>query len=656
MNTTETFYEILSDYEYVSFDIFDTLLYRTVEHAYDQLAFIPILLTRRYRISVDNFVKERLLAESSARKENPKSDVTLEMIYKKMPFTNELAKKLMELECEVELKCCYPNSIMINIVQWCKTHGKRIIITTDMYLPRYIIESMLKKIGVDYDRLFISSEEGATKNEGSLFKIILKKLRISNKQIIHIGDNALNDISRANEHGIKALLRIENELPQLRYAPAKRKDIGKQHIASLLQRGMQNINNDIPETHIGYTIIGPMLFEFCTWLHKQKHDLKLDSLLFVAREGYLIMRCYNIMYPDEAKSTKYARLNKNLLRLPLLLKEDPIKNFLKGIIVCHEYSWRLILKFFHIENKEKAVEELQNLGFTINLDDTILRKDIENGTYDKEIMAIISLQEDVIHKQEDLLLQYIKQLDIPGKRIGMVNNSFNGNGQYMVEQFLNSYNIPSYIHGLQFYVRSKCVEKLGNRCSGFISEMNAPLYVKELIAGSSLIMEHLLFEHTGTALTYKKNTEGLIYAVCEKPRKEILDYPALSILQNSAIKFIKDANKSLLLPLDKFGYFSFYNLLRNPKNRELSFICNLWDDDDDGDRHIVNTNSSNVDIKAVFQFLYRNDWPIGYMKFHNVPKFIIWLFFQRWRIAYYKHSLHLLAKDIKYGFVYPFKN
>lgn len=83
-----------------------------------------------------------------------------------------------------------------------------------MYLSRNVIQSILVKIGVDYDFLFISGEENVTKRTGKLFSNVLKKLKIDSPQIVHIGDDSNNDIAMPKVYGIVSLERIMNEKSQ----------------------------------------------------------------------------------------------------------------------------------------------------------------------------------------------------------------------------------------------------------------------------------------------------------------------------------------------------------------------------------------------------------------------------------------------------------
>lgn len=637
----------------MSFDIFDTLLYRTVPHAYDQLKLIPEIMKKETGKKLNGFVKNRLRAESIVRRENPESDVTLAMIYEKMPYSIEVCKKLQIVECNVELKGCRPNSVMVNIANWCKAQGKHVIITTDMYLPRTTLQAMLDKIGVSYERLFISSEEGATKNHGGLFDIMLKKLAISSTQILHVGDNPVNDIQKAREHGIESVERLENSMPSLKYGKAITQKISEQHIKCLIDRGFQALGKTSSETRIGYSIVGPLLYEFCEWLHEQKSKKNLDSLLFVAREGYLIKKCYDLMYPEEIECTKYIRLNKNLLRLPLLNGTYSVESFVNGIIVCKSYTWKLIFSLLRVKDNDSVIKTLNESGISISINDSVLREDLIAGKYDEIFKKIFQIQAETIKEQEELLMEYLKQNSIVGKNVGLVNNSFNGNGQYMVENFMKSHNLDSNILGLQFYTGRKCIDRLQDRCVGFVTNAQMPIFVKELIAGSSLILEHFMFEHNGTALFYKRMSDGSVDALCEKPRHEQYDYPSIDLLQDSALQFIRDAKESLLVPLDGWGYYAFYSMLRMPLKEDAVFVGNLWDDDDDGDRHILNIGKNHQSYISILKFDERNEWPIGDLVCQNLSTFKINVFFWKWLLSVYKQSKKNLFTDLKY--IYNFR-
>ena len=236
MKPTINFCKQLEKYEYISFDIFDTLIFRSVSNFQLIHQMVQQLYNEKYGDFLENYPKIRMDAEIRARSQPGISEVTMEMIYHELnQYSSEIKKRLKELEEQCEIENCIPNLPMIDILLWCKAQKKKVIITTDMYLSRSVLNKVLKKIGVDYDFLFISGEEGHTKRSGILFDIILKKLAISSSQIIHIGDDFNNDISMPQTRGISSLLRIKN--PTVIFPYAKKKEnmsLGADHLYSLL--------------------------------------------------------------------------------------------------------------------------------------------------------------------------------------------------------------------------------------------------------------------------------------------------------------------------------------------------------------------------------------------------------------------------------------
>ena len=61
--------------------------------------------------------------------------------------------------------------------------GKKLIFTSDMYLPKDVIQKILDKNGyVDNDKLYLSSEVKLTKARGALYKYVLDDLKLSEKE------------------------------------------------------------------------------------------------------------------------------------------------------------------------------------------------------------------------------------------------------------------------------------------------------------------------------------------------------------------------------------------------------------------------------------------------------------------------------------------
>ena len=108
--------KIINNYKYVSFDIFDTLIFRTVKNPEDifdivEYRYNSILGNRK----VHGFRKNRIKAERMARSLNNHHEITINRIYELLPYKSEVKTKLMDIEKQIEVENCVPNVPMINV-------------------------------------------------------------------------------------------------------------------------------------------------------------------------------------------------------------------------------------------------------------------------------------------------------------------------------------------------------------------------------------------------------------------------------------------------------------------------------------------------------------------------------------------------------------
>lgn len=114
------------------------------------------------------------------------------------------AEEGMRLECETEEKLCYANPYMLQVWKRLQKLGKRMIIVSDMYLPRSCIERILQKTGyTGAERIYISNEYGENKAGGDLFHRVIRDF--SGARIVHIGDNPHSDQKMAKASGLDIL-------------------------------------------------------------------------------------------------------------------------------------------------------------------------------------------------------------------------------------------------------------------------------------------------------------------------------------------------------------------------------------------------------------------------------------------------------------------
>ena len=427
-----------------------------------------------------------------------------------------------------------------------------------------------------------------TKRSGLLFEVVINKISIKPSQIIHIGDDKNNDIEQPRKYGISSIERVYKWNCLQTYLQNINSSIVKDQLNVIFSKSISSNNADIVPWRLGYTLIGPMMFEFCEWIHKQKEEKNLDKLLFVAREGFLIKKCYDIMYPND--DTDYIRLNKNLLRLPLLSLNNPLKYFDRAKLGRQVYTWKLIFDLLYIKDIDQVVLLMKEKFPDLNISESIDIQDLTNGKYNDVLLLLFELQKEKVSEQALCLDEYLSRFRFDENRIGLVNNSINGNGQSMLEDYLSYKNINHNIFGLQFIASKKCLSVLNNRFKTWLDDLKCGSYMKSIFHRYCLIFEHLLFEPTGTSLCFIRKTDSKVDVVCEKARGEAMDFQTIECLQDFAIEFVKMYKTMVKLPFNGISLKMWYDMLTSPLREDAIYICNLHDDDMDGDRLLTDIN------------------------------------------------------------------
>ena len=213
----------LLTYDVISFDIFDTLIFRPFEKPTDLFHMVGA------ELDYLDFARLRAEAEAMARKRNYQEaktyEVTLEKIWDVIEEDVGIPKDTgMPVEIAAELNDCFGNPYMLEVFEELRkgmqekasgTGGSAseaeapdapvIICTSDMYLPSDVLRKMLKKAGfAGVSRIYVSCEQGAGKSDGSLYEKIRSKLEAGGKKsltFVHMGDNRVADLEKARAAG-----------------------------------------------------------------------------------------------------------------------------------------------------------------------------------------------------------------------------------------------------------------------------------------------------------------------------------------------------------------------------------------------------------------------------------------------------------------------
>lgn len=198
-----------------SFDIFDTILTRNTVHPTDIFERMQqTMLRKKYSIPkklLNSFSTVRVKAENKVRLKKffkELKEIQLKEIYcsigKKFCLNQKTISRIMSLEERIEYDSVYPIAQTVNKIDFLRKQNKKIIFISDMYLPFNLIKKMLIKIKVYYNEpIYLSSEIGLKKNDGSLFYYVLRKEGCSSKELCHYGDDVHSDVCVPKKIGIE---------------------------------------------------------------------------------------------------------------------------------------------------------------------------------------------------------------------------------------------------------------------------------------------------------------------------------------------------------------------------------------------------------------------------------------------------------------------
>lgn len=407
--TEETCRErILSEeVEIVSFDIFDTLLLRPFFAPADLFDFLDPFVTEFLgaRDSVD-FKTYRKEAEQMARQRfaSRGEDVTLDEVYECLGEMLELPQNRAEIiksrEIRMELRFCRPRNFARKLFDLAKSAGKRVVIASDMYLPQSVVEELLEKNGcTGYEKLYLSSSLRRTKATGHLYEYMAEDLGADPGSILHIGDNETADVRRAKSRGLQAIHfpkcrdllmnavsgRYSGEVFQKAYGESFLNRFGvlrdflgiRAMLAMVANRLFDNpfrsfrrdSDFDGDAELLGYGAIGMHLFALADWLHRETGEEGVDNLCFMARDGHLPMRAFEMLKPCYGgvfPSLRYCHFNR-ASTLPLRIAGEPDWwQISRGITVTAK-SPRDVVEWFSPflseEKKERAKERCEEAGF-----------------------------------------------------------------------------------------------------------------------------------------------------------------------------------------------------------------------------------------------------------------------------------------------------
>lgn len=570
--------------DYVSFDIFDTLIVRDVQKPTD----VFWIMEKIFKES--GFYKKRITAEKKARDKKENGEVTIKDIYENFEgISKEEVDVYCKRELDFELTVCRINYRIFEFYKKC-LKNKKVILVSDMYFPKCMMKKILRKCGIyGYEKLYISCEVGETKHGSGLYEYILSDLNIKANQILHIGNDFVSDKIRANSIGIRSIKLLTNTRNVM--VNGILADNTNIPIASSMV--YQFINNTTCSDsrfedfyfRFGYENFGVFLWGFNKWLIERMEKKGIEQVLFLSRDGYIIKKAYELMGFSKRIPAYYLEISRRSILVPVSLSESiDYSESIKLIYAVKKITLKQIFDTWGL-NSDDYIEQIKKVGLSQNT--YFWKKDLAHNRRVK--MLYESIKYDILKNAKDesaAMERYLDKFNF-NKKTALVDIGYGGTIQKELLKEFNKRNIKSDIYGYyMIFDKERLMENTdgnGLNIEGYIwsdlknnwNSVDRYQYVG--------LFETLFLEQIGSVKRYiSKNS-----SICIERYKYEYDCPGgeknetelVSNIQEGALCFIRNTNSSIIKYLkhvDKdvsFGYLD--RILSHPTEDVIKHFYNF---------------------------------------------------------------------------------
>jgi FMN phosphatase YigB (HAD superfamily) len=300
---------IPSDIKVCSFDIFDTLLYRRCGMPETVFGIMERAWPERFAgKEAHGFAAQRASAERNAQKKLGKETVTIQEIYKDLraransDWPND--ELLVDFELDVEKSVLAPVPHVEELLKGARSAGKRIVFTSDTYLPGSFLAGLLEDFGLikDGETLYASAEVGMSKASGRLFRAVQEDLGLPASDLLHIGNSEEVDVKRPRENGwgaehFSAAEWTRREWTLWHLSQGNRGLSVDVHAAARNARLSAGVKDQAEREayEIGAAVAGPILAAFALWVLDQARTRELDELFFLSRDGQVVFELCKLL-------------------------------------------------------------------------------------------------------------------------------------------------------------------------------------------------------------------------------------------------------------------------------------------------------------------------------------------------------------------------
>ena len=550
------------DIEYVSFDIFDTLIERPFYYPIDLFKLIdplfseivseaPNICFSKMRVESENNVRNLKISNGSSDEE-----VTIDEIYDYIGESYLLPKEKLEsikrIEKEMEIKYCKSRKIAKEIYELSKLCDKKIIVISDMYLDSGTINSILVENGYDAYTLYLSSELMLSKKTGHLYEYVMDTEGITTPgSVIHIGDNWHSDILQAQKIGFDTYYLVKatealngNSIQdsdenifkkcfvkdsQFDYSSAFTNYVGLRCMWGVVANEFYGnpYKSYVPGTNfnqsmhfIGYCGLGMHMLSLSMWVISNAKDG--STIHFVARDGYVVKKIVDhiVKINNLNIKTNYLHISRRSLLIADVDSSSDIFS-IKDKIDVTTISQKDLLNYLRPTLNN---DDYKMIGDDLAANNHYSIKFKNELEYDKFVLSLIKKYGNLFDFNSKNKNYYNYFSKILNEGDVLFDMGYNGRAEAALSKIMGFPINSLYVHTITDKVIFRSIEK------GFV--VNSYYDYKPQVTAS--IREHIFMEMAPSTVGYDFSTGNLI---TEDYSIDPQSYLVTSIIQQSAIDF-----------------------------------------------------------------------------------------------------------------------
>ncbi|MFZ3145933.1 rhamnan synthesis F family protein [Methanothrix sp.] len=543
----------------VSFDIFDTLLIRPFSSPEMVFNYLEERVEAIYGIK--GFHKIRKDSEIIVReRKNWQGDVNISEIYSVFAeiakIDPKISNELLEFEVNTELSILMPRKSVIEMANEIKSAKKKIIIASDTYLEREHIERILAKNSIElYDDLYLSSEVGKRKDGGDLWDYILHQEDVEKNKLLHVGDNEQSDlqilVDRRFMHPVHIIkpsrMFKESKLGETIWQildPYKgwREDLlfglCANHFCSNpypieFFRSKKPLSDPFS---LGYTVFGPIIFNFMSWLLKESRANGVENIKFIAREGFLLHKAFEIIINHPLikyqgivfPQGSYFLCSRRASIFAALRTEEDISRLLE------RHFTGTVKSFFYNRLDVRDMDGIEHLLGAEILEREIIMPDCRDFLFNV-IVQVFDVLAQQAEDEREALLEYCEIQGLnSSEKIGLVDIGYSGSIQKALSSLLRK---P--LAGYYFVTDdlAKPLKYPGSICRAYFGEFIDPANSSLPIHKHSLLLEAVLTAPSGQLLYFQRHNREIV-PIFKEPGTSQKEFEKINQIHEGILEFI----------------------------------------------------------------------------------------------------------------------